>query len=308
MQAIEQPLKFSEFGSGYGRVVIYFHGAPGAPEECAIFDRYGKEHGLRFICFDRFSIDASITGVAYYRFLAQEISKQAAGGKVDVIGFSIGAFIALQTCRQLANQVRNLHLVSAAAPLEAGDFLDGMAGKQVFRLAQAFPVLFLLLSYWQGLLALLSPHALFRLLFAGAAGDDKALAADPEFQSGITKVLRSCFIGRVRGYARDIGAYVRPWAADLSEIAVNTYIWQGADDNWSPATMAEYLHSAIPGWTSTEIFNGLSHYSCLYRAAPEICRQLDAVSGDLHRQPMFSGGIRKADPKKWKTVIRQPIR
>jgi len=280
MQQIEQPLKFSQFGSDNGRVVIYFHGAPGVPEECAIFNRYGKEHGLRFICFDRFSIDSSIAGEAYYQFLAKEISKQAAGEKVDVIGFSIGAFIALQTCRHLANRIRDLHLISAAAPLEAGDFLDTMAGKQVFRLAKAFPVLFVLLSYWQSLLALLFPNALFRLLFASSAGNDKVLAADHEFQSGISKVLRSCFIDRVRGYTSDIRAYVRPWATNLSEIAVNTHIWHGAKDNWSPVSMAKYLESAIPGWVSTEIFTDLSHYSCLYRAAPEICRQLGAASGN----------------------------
>ncbi|MFA5923744.1 MAG: alpha/beta hydrolase [Methylococcaceae bacterium] len=280
--------KFSQFGSDNGRVVIYFHGAPGAPEECAIFNRYGKEHGLRFICFDRFSIDSSIAGEAYYQFLAKEISKQAAGEKVDVIGFSIGAFIALQTCRYLANGVKNLHLISAAAPLDAGDFLDTMAGKQVFQLAKTFPILFVLLSYWQELLALFFPNALFRLLFASAAADDKALAADREFQSSITKVLRSCFIGHVQGYTRDIRTYVRPWATNLSEIAVNTHIWHGADDNWSPVAMAKYLESAIPGCVSTEIFTDLSHYSCLYRAAPEICHQLGAASGDQRVQQTLS--------------------
>ncbi len=271
---VDQPLKFSRFGSDNGRLVIYFHGAPGAPEECAIFDACGKEHGLTFICHDRFSVDSSITGEAYYKLLAEKISKKAAGKKVDVIGFSIGAFIALQTCRYMAAEVRSLHLVSAAAPLETGDFLDAMAGKQVFQLAKAFPALFLLLSYWQSLLALLFPKALFRLLFASAAGGDKALAMDREFQSSITKVLRSCFLGRVRGYARDVGAYVRPWKSTLADITVNTHIWHGAEDNWSPTLMAEYLKSAIPGCASIKIFDGLSHYSCLYRAAPEICELL----------------------------------
>ena len=274
MHKMKQPLKFSQFGSDNGRIVIYFHGAPGAPAECSIFDREGKNHGLTFICFDRFSVDTAINGEAYYKLLAEEISKKAAGKQVDVIGFSIGAFVALQTCRYMVNEVRHLHLVSAAAPLEAGDYLEAMAGKQVFQLAKAFPALFILLSYWQGLLALLFPNALFRLLFANAAGDDKALAADREFQSSITQVLRSCFIGRVRGYARDIGAYVHPWKTTLSDVSVNTHIWHGAEDNWSPKLMAEYLKSAIPGCTSAKIFNGLSHYSCLDRAIPEICNLL----------------------------------
>jgi len=284
MHQLEHLLKFSQFGSDNGKIVIYFHGAPGAPEECAIFDLYAKEQGLTFICFDRFSGDYSIAGEAYYQLLAQEISKQAAEKQVDVVGFSIGAFIALQTCRYLGNGVRSLHLISAAAPLDAGDFLEAMAGKQVFQLAKTFPVLFVLLSYWQGLLALFFPNALFRLLFASAVGGDKALSVDHAFQSGIAKVLRSCFIGRVQGYVRDIKAYVQPWKDTLSGIGINTHIWHGAEDNWSPVAMAEYLASAIPGCTSTEIFNGLSHYSCLYRAAPEICRQLGAASGD-HASP-----------------------
>jgi len=100
------------------RIVVYFHGAPGAPEECSTFDLEGKNHGLTFICFDRFS---------------------------------------------------------AAAPLESGDYLEAMAGKQVFKLAKAAPALFVLLSYWQGLLAWLAPNALFRLLFASAAGADITL-------------------------------------------------------------------------------------------------------------------------------------
>jgi pimeloyl-ACP methyl ester carboxylesterase len=277
---LEHPLKFSQFGSDNGQIVIYFHGAPGAPEECAIFDLYAKEQGLTVICFDRFSGDYSLAGEAYYQFLAQQISKQAAGKQVDVIGFSIGAFIALQTCRYLGDGVRNLHLVSAAAPLDAGDFLEAMAGKQVFQLAKTFPALFVLLSYWQGLLALLFPKALFRLLFASAAGGDKALAVDHEFQSGLIKILRECFTGRIQGYVRDIKAYIQPWKDTLSGIGVNTHIWHGAEDNWSPVSMAEYLASAIPGCASTEIFSGLSHYSCLYRAAPEICRQLGAASGE----------------------------
>lgn len=272
---MKQPLKFSQFGADDGQIVIYFHGAPGAPEECKIFDLDGKSHGLTFICFDRFSADASVNGEAYYKLLAEEISRIAAGKQVNVIGFSIGAFIALQACRHMTDgTVKSLHLVSAAAPLEAGDYLEAMAGKQVFKLAKTFPVLFILLSYWQRLLVLLFPNALFRVLFASAAGDDKALAADHDFQSGITQVLRLCFTDRVQGYARDIGAYVRPWKTTLSGVSVNTYIWHGEEDNWSPKLMADYLKSAIPGCTSIKMFNGLSHYSCLYQAVPKICNLL----------------------------------
>ncbi len=274
-------MKFSQFGAENGRIVIYFHGAPGAPEECRIFDQEGKRHGLTFICFDRFSFDSSVSQEAYYKLLAAEIFKLSAAKPVDMIGFSNGAFIALQTCRYLSNTVGSLHLVSAAAPLEAGDFLDAMAAKPLFRLAKASPALFLLLSYWQGLLARFVPKVLFRLFFDTAAGADQALAVDSSFQATINKVMRSCFIGRIPGYARDIQAYLQPWKHTLAEITVDTYLWHGEVDNWTPKPMADYLQSAIPGCTAIKIFPGASHYSCLYWAAPEICALIASQSQRL---------------------------
>jgi pimeloyl-ACP methyl ester carboxylesterase len=284
MTEITQPLKFSQYGADDRQIVIYFHGAPGAPEECSIFEQHAKDCGLTIICFDRFAVSPSITGEAYYQILAEEIEKVADGRKVDVIGFSIGAFIALQTCRHLRNEVENLHLISAAAPLKAGDYLVAMAGKQVFKLARSLPGLFVVLSYWQGIMALFFPNALFRLLFASAKGEDKALVANREFHTNITGVLKSCFAGRTRGYARDILAYVHPWEDTLSAIIVNTHIWHGADDNWSPRIMADYLGAAIPNCTTPKIFSGLSHYSCLYRAVPEICKQLNSKNGSLNNE------------------------
>jgi hypothetical protein len=42
-------LKSVEYGNSEGKTVIYFHGAPGAPEECAIFDRFAKENNLNMV-------------------------------------------------------------------------------------------------------------------------------------------------------------------------------------------------------------------------------------------------------------------
>lgn len=270
---VNKPLAFSRFGADEGRTVVYFHGAPGAPAECRVFDRAGKKHGLAFVCFDRFAMASSLRGERYFEALAVEISVLLGGAPIDIVGFSIGAFVALQTCRYLANPVRTLHLISAAAPLEAGGFLDAMAGKAVFRLAQRRPVLFMGLARGQGLLASFLPNMLFNSLFSSARGEDRLLAADPAFRADTIEALRACFVGNAQGYARDIAAYVGSWQGALAGISADTHLWHGAEDNWSPVSMAAYLQSAIPGSAAT-LFNGLSHYSCLYRAVPEICEQL----------------------------------
>lgn len=92
---------YRQFGADDGRLVVYFHGTPGAPEECAVFDRCGKENNMTFISYDRFSIDPVLKGAAYYQFLSDEITAKAAGKAVDLIGFSIGGFIAQQVCRYM---------------------------------------------------------------------------------------------------------------------------------------------------------------------------------------------------------------
>lgn len=271
MQGPEHRLAFSQIGANHGRLIVYFHGAPGAPCEIDAFDQAARLHVLRIVCLDRFALTPSLTGEAYYQCLARAIDHLAGDWEPVFVGFSIGAFIALQTSRQMTHRVRHLHLVSAAAPLDAGDFLPAMAGKQVFTLAKNFPALFRLLSAWQGLLARYFPTVLFRMLFASATGADRALAADSDFQTAMIRTLRSGFAGRVHGYVRDVSAYVQPWRASLANIATPVSIWHGDADTWSPPAMADCLDHTPPAATSTRRFSGLSHYSCLQQAMDEIC-------------------------------------
>jgi pimeloyl-ACP methyl ester carboxylesterase len=261
-----------------GRLLVYFHGAPGSPEEADLFRASATANGLRVFCQDRFAIDASLDPEAYFPVLADDIIVQAKGQKIDVLGFSIGAFVALQVCRRIPAQVRSLHLVSPAAPLEGGNFLDGMAGKVVFQMARKTPWLFKLLSYWQGILARLAPGFLFFTLFASAQAADKTLSGNTSFRSQISEILVQCFRGGVAGYIRDVRAYVHPWHDDLQEIKVPTHLWHGEQDNWSPIAMSEYLRQQLPNVKSFTRMPRMSHYSCLYAAAPEICSALQPAA------------------------------
>jgi pimeloyl-ACP methyl ester carboxylesterase len=270
----ENYLRFVEYGNPEGKTVIYFHGAPGSPEECSIFDGLAKEYGLNIVCFDRFAIDTSLKNKDYYKFLASAISDKAQGKKVDLIGFSIGCHTAIETSVYLDSSVRNLHLISAAAPLDAADFLDDMAGKMVFTLAMKRPTIFILLSYWQTLIAKIAPNVLFNLFFGSAKGEDETLSKSSVFKRYITPILAYCFSKNVKGYIRDIKQYVTHWNGSVMRCTSNTYIWHGTNDNWSPVSMAQYLNNNLPASSKLELMKGLSHYSCLHSAVPKICAQL----------------------------------
>ncbi len=267
-------LNFVEYGSPEGKTVVYFHGAPGSPEECSIFDKYAKDNDLNIVCYDRFSANSSLQNNAYYKNLADVIIDKANGDQVDLIGFSIGCHAAIETSLYLEGRVRNIHLISAAAPLDAADFLDGMAGKMVFLMAMRYPAIFTLLSYWQALLAKLLPCVLYKMLFASAAGEDKALSGTSAFRGYMTPLLTRCFNVNVKGYIREVRQYVTPWKESIHKCSVNAQLWHGTSDNWSPFSMATYLKENMPASITLNSIEGLSHYTCLYAAAPQICTQL----------------------------------
>ena len=280
MSVLEQEretLDFAEYGNKDGQPVIYFHGVPGAIEECALFDAYGKAHNLSIVCFDRFAIDNRLNHDDYYQVLADQITNKIGSKPVDFIGFSIGAHVALEVSARLKDQVGQIHLVSAAAPLGGGDFIDKVAGGLVFKLAMKKPFIFYLLTQYQKIIAMLAPQFLVKLLFASAAGKDKALSKTDDFKSYITLILKHCFLKRTSGYIRDVDFYVA-WQGKLSVHNNSVQLWHGTEDNWSTFSMAEYLNKEIPGSSGVNAMQGLSHYSCLYQAAPKICAQLAKAS------------------------------
>lgn len=252
-------MKFVECGNPDGKTVIYFHGAPGSPEEIFIFDDHAKKHDLHIICYDRFAIDSSLQNKAYYKYLANVIIDKANGRKIDIIGFSIGCHAAIETSLYLEGTIRELHLISCAAPLDAADFLNSMAGGKVFSIAMKYPTIFTVLSYWQTLLAKIAPIGLFKMLFSSAVGKDKPLSKTAD----------------VKGYIREINQYIIPWGKSILKCSANTHIWHGTSDNWSPVSMAKYLNENIATSSNLELLTGLSHYTCLYAAAPQICSQLE---------------------------------
>lgn len=266
-------MKSVEYGNKDGRLVVYFHGVPGAIAECALFESYAKQHNLNIICFDRFNIGPTVSREDYYQKIVTAIKSKASDGKVDVIGFSIGAYVALEVCARLNEQLGLLHLVSAAAPIDSEGLLDAMAGGAVFKLAKHRPFLFYCLSYFQKALALLAPALLFKILFSSAAGEDKALSEQGEFKRFMIPLLKHSFREGIKGYCCDIRLY-SSWEGELGELNAKVSIWHGSQDNWSPFAMATTLNAMLAGAEGVKVMEGLSHYSCLFEAAPKICAQL----------------------------------
>lgn len=276
-------MKCSTFGAKEGRLVVYFHGAPGSANESAVLDAPAKAQGLRVVCFDRFTLDYGEDRERYYQQIALAVREILGDDETaDIIGFSMGAFVALEVSARLGERVKNIHLVSAAAPLNGGDYREDMAAAFVFKLADRHSFIFYLLTQCQRILAFLAPKILFNILFASAQGEDLNLIRKEEFRAFIIPILKNCFRSESSGYMRDVESYVK-WEDDLNWCFAKTTNWHGTSDNWSPFAMASYLQLVIPGAVKLEKLEGLSHYSCLIQAAPKIMAQLTNEEGVVSR-------------------------
>ncbi len=271
-----QDLPACTAGDPAGPLTIYFHGAPGAPSELAIFDAPARALGLKLVCWDRFALDAALTGPAYFAALAAAVRAVAGAHQVNLIGFSIGAFIALRTSQMLGPQVGQLHLVSAAAPLQSGHFLPRMAGKAVFRAASVSPKRFKAAVLGQAALARWAPGWMQAVLFRGATGVERELTSGSAFRLLMSDVLRSSLLEHRAGYERDILTYVQDWSAIPAQVTADTSLWHGTQDTWAPADMATSLREQLPNCRRLHLLEGLSHFSCLHHAAPLICHQISA--------------------------------
>ncbi len=261
-------------GAAARPVALYFHGVPGAPLECARFEPAAREAGVRLVALDRQLVSPDLIGEPYFEALATEVEAITDGAPVHLIGFSLGAFVAIRTAIHLKVPVQGLHLISPAAPLDGGDVLRQMAGKAVFGAAMRGPVALKRLTRLQAWMAQWAPGLMFRMLFAGAAGADRDLASDTSFRREIRDVLRLSLEDGATGYVRDLTAYVQPWRDRLAEIAADTSIWHGAADTWAPAAMAHMLRDSLPTASRLTISEGLSHYSCLFHAMPLILSEI----------------------------------
>lgn len=242
---------------------VYFHGIPGSAGELSLF---GDDWAMRLNTVHvvhRSSAMAEDDNNGYFQNLAGSIRVRFPDQPLRLIGFSLGASAALRTAPYLGAQATGIDLISAAAPLGLGDYLGGMAGAPVFKLARSGPALFGGLVRLQSLAARLAPGRLYDALFASAQGGDVAISQNPAFKAAMLPVLQQSLGPHRPTYAREIALYVQDWEAELDKVTQPVTLYHGTRDNWSPVAMAQDLACRLPNVAAVHLLDDLSHYSAL---------------------------------------------
>jgi len=244
-----------------GRQIIFCHGCPGSPKDAAL--AFPKEWAV--IAPDFLKVPNPIeTGLH-----AVSGAVEASGDKVTIVGFSIGAMVAIKIARRSPENVGAIVLLSPAAPLQLGDYLERMAGRPVFELARKWPSALHGLAIVQLLALRLAPLVVLRQLFRDVGATERRFVADAAFRRHLIEGLASSLGAGRANYVELLRSYVADWRSDLDNLAMPVEIWHGAEDRWAPVSMAHDLAFRIGSDTVVNILPGHGHYASLtaFRAA-----------------------------------------
>jgi pimeloyl-ACP methyl ester carboxylesterase len=186
-----------------------------------------------------------------------------ASNKIHLVGFSIGAMVAIKIAAAHPDRISRVTLVSPAVPLQLGDFLPVMAGKPVFDLAMRRPGLLRAVTALQGIATRIAPNFLIKSLFAKCGPAERALLEDQTFQTVMRKALSDSFVHHPKAYLGYISAYVEDWRNDLLRINCDVDLWHGTQDTWSPPEMSQALKDQWGERCTLHRVPGTEHYSTL---------------------------------------------
>lgn len=235
-------------------IPIYIHGLPGSHQE-----------------IERIS-DVKVINIS--PFGLQGFEKLLKPNETyKVIGFSLGCMTAIEISARYPNQVEELVLISPAAPLELGDFLNNMDGRYVFKVAQSSRSLFWLLALSQNIMARFTPYFLMHKMFGESCDAERELLKDPEFVRIFQNGLKQSLVHESAQYRQAILRYIKPWHEHLPKVKCPVRIWHGRKDTWVPFEMGKALDKAFKDQSDLIACDGLGHYSTLYKALPIVLEQ-----------------------------------
>ena len=189
-------------------------------------------------------------------------------GSARLVAFSLGAYSALTLASAHPDRVRELVLISPAAPLELGDFLSHMAGAPVFRAAKGPRSRLVWLTRLQSAALAMAPNITAKALFANATPSERTLMAQPENRAALLRGMRQSYGTDRDAYLATLRAYVRPWSNRLDSVTAPVRILHGTADGWAAPAMAEALADKLG--TRVEWQDDLGHYGTLRATLPRM--------------------------------------
>lgn len=231
-------LGYAEFGDPNGRLVLWFHGTPGARRQVPPLGRRGASQlGLRLVCVERPGAGDS-TDHAYrtVRDAAADfavVADHLGHERFMILALSGGGPYALACAHEMPDRVVAVGILGGLVPTTG----DEAAAGGIVALSRPFNVL--LTAFRRGLGRGLwlfvhgakpAGHLLYRAyMHLLPHGDDKVLA-DPEIEAMFLDDIISAARRNFHAFVNDLVLVGRPWGFSVADVRVPVRWWHGDAD------------------------------------------------------------------------------
>ena len=103
---------------------------------------------------------------------------------------------------------------------------------------------------------------------------EKSIFDDPLWESIFYSATAECYRQGISGMAQDLEACALPFQFSLSKLAVNTNIFVGSDDKFTPPSHAKLIHHLLPN-SQLNIIPGFGHWSLFSNYFDTILNQIN---------------------------------
>lgn len=274
-------LAYEEYGDPNGKVVFFFHGAPGSRLLRHPDQSLPARLGLRIIAVDRPGY--GLSDPRPRRSLLdwpQDIAELADSLRIErftVMGVSGGGPHAAACAYKLPGRVSQAVLVSSPAPFDAPGIKQSLKFMQrlQFTLAVKAPwVVRLMMKSYIRAAQKATPKQVLQKLEQDLPPSEVAMIKQPGMVDMVIADTLEAMRQGGEACAYEWGLMGRPWGFRPEEITVPVQVWQGDQDENGSLAMGQYLGRVIPRCSVT-ICPGEGHLLGLTRWA-EILRALAA--------------------------------
>ena len=271
-------LGYADCGDPAGDPLLVFHGFPNSRVFGALFDRTGRERGLRIIAPERPGLGVSDPKpdrtVADWSADVADLATALDLDSFPVLGVSGGGPYAA-ACAADCSNVERAAIVCGLAPLES----VGLGDRLPFLLAEHARPLAMLSLWADGRRARKSPEEYLAARAAASATMD-----EKRWRGEIGQVLLESGLEATahHGYGpltTDLAVPAREWGIDLAAIDVPVSLWYGKSDHIVPLSMGTHYTEAIPT-AESHVYPNQGHLSVVDENEERILDSLTDTRND----------------------------
>ena len=257
-------------GNPSGPPVLFMHGTPGSRVGPHPLSRLLYQRGVRLIAYDRPGYGGSdrlpLRQVAHAAADVRAIADELGLESFSVVGRSGGGPHALACAALLPDRVKRVAVLVGLAPRHA-EGLDWYAGmtesnQREYTIAES-SVLELAKAIENSAEQIRNdPAQLLRGLGPELSLPDWLVVSDNGIRLGLRRNYAVALHRSPAGWVDDARSFTQDWGFDPADILVETLLWHGAEDRFSPVAHTRWLAREIPGATE-HIVPNKAHFSAI---------------------------------------------